>query len=155
MITESDVKSLVETVYLFRTPANGSRLLDGIEESKTGKLNLKLLVRFSRSWRLTKKKKKDESDEIKPVVVNRSPGFSSKFKKDLAWWFKQDFEVASKVLDLVTAVMENPFEGIGKPEPLKYMDGNIWSKGINLEHRLVSQLGKIQINFLACRYHHE
>ena len=67
-----------------------------------------------------KKKKKAESpDEVKPVVVNRSPGFSSRFKEDLAWWFKQDFKVASKILDLVTAVMDNPFEGIGKPEPLK------------------------------------
>ena len=70
-----------------------------------------------------KKKKTESSDEVKPVVVNRSPGFSSRFKEDLAWWFKQNFKVASKILDLVTAVMENPFEGIGKPEPLKYMGG--------------------------------
>jgi toxin YoeB len=69
-----------------------------------------------------KKKKKSEPDEIKPVVINRSPGFSSKFKEDLAWWFRQDFQKASKILDLVTAVMQDPFEGIGKPEPLKYMD---------------------------------
>jgi toxin YoeB len=69
-----------------------------------------------------KKKKKSEPDEIKPVIVNRSPGFSSKFKEDLAWWFRQDFQKASKILDLVTAVMQDPFEGIGKPEPLKYMD---------------------------------
>ena len=59
-----------------------------------------------------KKKKAESSDEVKAVVVNRSPGFSSRFKEDLAWWFKQNFLVASKILDLVTAVMENPFEGI-------------------------------------------
>jgi len=102
-----------------------------------------------------KKKKKGEPDEIKPVVVNRSPGFSSRFKEDLAWWFKQDFKVASKILDLVTVVMENPFEGIGKPEPLKYMDGNIWSRRIDLEQRFVYQVGNIQIDFLACRYHYD
>ncbi|NMF65846.1 type II toxin-antitoxin system YoeB family toxin [Brasilonema octagenarum] len=68
-----------------------------------------------------KKKKKASAEEIKPVVVNRTPGFSSKFKEDLAWWFKQDFDKASKILDLVTGVMQNPFEGIGKPEPLKYI----------------------------------
>ncbi len=103
-----------------------------------------------------KKKEKSESpNEIKPVVVNRSPGFSSRFKEDLAWWFKQDFKVASKILDLVTAVMDNPFEGIGKPEPLKYMDENIWSRRINLEHRLVYCVGNTQIDFLACRYHYE
>ena len=38
LITESDLKSLVETVYLLRTPANASRLLDAIEESKSGKI---------------------------------------------------------------------------------------------------------------------
>ena len=74
------------------------------------------------------KKKKADADEIKPIVVNYSPGFSSKFKEDLAWWFKQDFQKASKILDFVTAVMQEPFEGIGKPEPLKYMDVDIWSR---------------------------
>ena len=161
-----------------------------------------------------KKKKKAETDEIKPIVVNRSPGFSSRFKEDLAWWFKQDFQKASKILDLVTAVMENPegkvrqnwttfsspgfgianfsflagktsyllitklglltikmlvlprlsnfvqfhwtpFDGIGKPEPLKYMDADIWSRRIDLEHRLVYRIGNTQIDFLACRYHYK
>lgn len=103
-----------------------------------------------------KKRKKAESpDEVKPVVVSCSPGFSTKFKEDLAWWFKQDFKIASKILDLVTAVMENPFEGIGKPEPLKYMDENICSRRINLEHRLVYCVGNTQIDFLACRYRYE
>ena len=102
-----------------------------------------------------KKKKKAKSEEIKPVVVNRSPGFSSRFKEDLAWWFKQDFQKGSKILDLVTAVMQDPFKGIGKPEPLKYMDADIWSRRINLEHRLVYRVGNTQIDFLACRYHYD
>src|SRR5687768_6617293 len=86
---------------------------------KLERFDLKLFQRFSRSWGLSKKKKKKaDADEIKPVVINRSPGFSSKFKEDLAWWFKQDFQKASKILDLVTAVMQEPFEGIGKPQPL-------------------------------------
>ncbi len=58
-----------------------------------------------------KKKKKAQAEEIKPVVVNRTPGFSSKFKEDKNWCFKQDFQKASKILDLVTAVMQDPFEG--------------------------------------------
>ena len=102
-----------------------------------------------------KKKKKAETDEVKPVVVNRSPGFSSRFKEDLAWWFKQDTKTGEKILDLVTAVMSAPFSGIGKPEPLKYVDANIWSRRINLEHRLVYRVGQTQIDFLACRYHYE
>lgn len=102
-----------------------------------------------------KKKKKAEADEIKAVVVNRNPGFNSRFKEDLVWWFKQDFQKASKILDLVTAVMQDPFEGIGKPEPLKYMDADIWSRRIDLEHRIVYRVGNTQIDFLACRYHYE
>ncbi|BAU63985.1 putative addiction module toxin, Txe/YoeB [Stanieria sp. NIES-3757] len=102
-----------------------------------------------------KKKKRAENDEVKPVVVNRSPGFSSRFKEDLAWWFKQDTKTGEKILDLVTAVMSDPFSGIGKPEPLKYLDADLWSRRINLEHRLVYRVGQTQIDFLACRYHYE
>ena len=102
-----------------------------------------------------KKKKKASADEIKPVVANRTPGFSFRFKEDLAWWFKQDFEKASKILDLVTAVMQDPFEGLGKPEPLKYMDADIWSRRIDLEHRLTYRVRNTQIDFLGCRYHYE
>ena len=101
-----------------------------------------------------KKKKKASADEIKPVVANRTPGFSFRFKEDLAWWFKQDFQKASKILNLVTAVMQDPFEGIGT-EALKYMDADIWSRRIDLEHRLVYRVGNTQIDFLACRYHYE
>lgn len=102
-----------------------------------------------------KKKKKTEGEEIQLVVVNHSPGFSSRFKEDLSWWFKQDFQKASKILDLVTVIMQDPFEGIGKLEPLKYLDANIWSRRIDLENRLVYRVGKTQIDFLACRYHYE
>ncbi|NJO59777.1 MAG: Txe/YoeB family addiction module toxin [Richelia sp. RM2_1_2] len=102
-----------------------------------------------------KKKKKPETEEVKPVVIYRSPGFSSQFKEDLAWWFRQDFQKASKILDLVTAVMEDPFAGIGKPEPLKYIDADVWSRRIDLEHRLIYHVGNTQIDFLACRYHYE
>jgi toxin YoeB len=102
-----------------------------------------------------KKKKTSEPDEIKPIVINRIPGFSSRFKEDLAWWFKQDVQKASKILDLVTAVMQSPFERIGKPEPLKYLDVDTWSRRIDLEHRLIYRVANTQIDFLTCRYHYE
>lgn len=83
------------------------------------------------------------------------PGFSSQFKSDLKWWFKNDQKKAEKILDLVTEVMKNPFQGIGKPEPLKYMEGNILSRRIDLEHRLVYRINVNQIDFLACRFHYD
>jgi toxin YoeB len=102
-----------------------------------------------------KKKQTPELEKKKLIVVNRGLGFSSRFKQDIAWWFKQDFQKASKILDLVGTVMHDPFDGIGKPEPLKYMDADIWSRRIDLEHRLVYRVGNTQIDFLSCRYHYE
>ena len=51
--------------------------------------------------------------------------------------------------------MKNPFQGIGKPEPLKYLDSNIWSRRIDLEHRLIYRITQNQIDFLACRFHYD
>ena len=76
---------------------------------------------------MAKKKQSEQAktEQIQPVIVHRVPGFSSQLKQDLGWWFKQDTKKAYKILDLVTAVIQDPFKGIGKPEPLKYMDANI------------------------------
>lgn len=61
----------------------------------------------------------------------------------------------NKILDLVEVVCQQPFKGIGKPEPLKYVDSNIWSRRINLEHRLVYRIKDNRIYFLQCRYHYD
>ncbi len=106
---------------------------------------------------MTKKKKprkSDEQGEIQPSF-SQIPGFSSQFKKDLKWWFKYDDKKAAKILDLVTEVIKNPFQGIGKPEPLKYLDSDIWSRRIDLEHRLIYRVTQHQIDFLTCRFHYE
>ena len=101
-----------------------------------------------------RKKQKNKGESLQPVI-NRIPGFSSQFKEDLGWWFKNDPKKASKILDLVTAVMEDPFKGIGKPELLKYVDSDIWSRRIDLEHRFIYRVSNNQIDFLACRFHYE
>ena len=51
--------------------------------------------------------------------------------------------------------MTDPFQGIGKPEPLKYLDADIWSRRIDLEHRLIYRVRETQIDFVACRFHYE
>lgn len=103
---------------------------------------------------MAKKSKRNKSESLQPIV-NRVPGFSSQFKEDLGWWFKQEPRKAAKILDMVTAVIQDPFQGIGKPEPLKYIDSNIWSRRIDLEHRFIYQVNKNQIDFLACRFYYE
>ena len=56
---------------------------------------------------------------------------------------------------MVTAVMQDPFRGIGKPEPLKFVDSDIWSRRIDLEHRFIYRVSKDRIDLLACRFHYE
>jgi toxin YoeB len=102
-----------------------------------------------------KKKNKEPSVTIPVQIIRLSPGFTTKFKEDLGWWYKNDDKKAAKILDLITAVMSDPFIGIGKPEPLKYMEENFWSRRIDLEHRLVYVVNNEQIVFFSCRYHYE
>ena len=102
-----------------------------------------------------KKKKSPEPANTPSVQEVRVPGFSSRFKEDLGSWYKTDTAKVDKIFDLVTAVMQDPFQGIGKPEPLKYLREDLWSRRIDLEHRLVYQVNNNQIDFLTCRYHYE
>jgi len=80
--------------------------------------------------------------------------FRSEFREDLAWWVKTDRKVAIKILEIVEAIVRNPFEGIGKPEPLKFLGSGIWSRRITQEHRLVYVVSDAKIDFVQCRYHY-
>jgi toxin YoeB len=67
---------------------------------------------------------------------------------------KSERGVAVRVLDLVEAVMRDPFEGPGKPEPLKYVLAGCWSRRVTQEHRLVYRVADETIDFLQARYHY-
>ncbi|MBF2057747.1 MAG: Txe/YoeB family addiction module toxin [Cyanobacterium sp. T60_A2020_053] len=91
----------------------------------------------------------------KNEVVSLYPVFHPRFREDLAWWYRQDKAKANKILDLVTEIIKSPFQGIGKPEPLKFLDSDTWSRRIDLEHRLIYRVKKERIDFLQARYHYE
>jgi len=76
------------------------------------------------------------------------------FREDLADWVKHDRKVAKRVLDLVEDTMRHPFEGKGKPEPLKHLPGNPWSRRITQEDRLVYRVYENKIDFLQAKYHY-
>ncbi|MGF1490140.1 MAG: Txe/YoeB family addiction module toxin [Prochloraceae cyanobacterium] len=102
-----------------------------------------------------KKRNKPEPNlPSQPIPVNRYPIFDEQFREDLKWWYKTDPKIADRILDLVSDTMRDPFSGIGKPEPLKFLAPNIWSRRITLEHRLVYRVGKDMIDFLQARYHY-
>jgi toxin YoeB len=80
--------------------------------------------------------------------------FHPEFREDLRFWVKSDRNTAVRVLDLVEAVLRDPFEGAGKPEPLRYLLAGCWSRRITQEHRLVYRVGEEGIDFLQARYHY-
>ena len=80
--------------------------------------------------------------------------FHPEFRQDLRYWVETNRRVALRVLDLVEAVMRDPFQGAGKPEPLKYVLAGAWSRRITEEHRLVYAVSAGRINFLQSRYHY-
>jgi toxin YoeB len=80
--------------------------------------------------------------------------FQPEFREDLRYWVKSDRNTAVRVLDLVEAVLRYPFEGLGKPEPLRYTLAGCWSRRVTQEHRLVYRVTEDRIDFLQARYHY-
>lgn len=80
--------------------------------------------------------------------------FEAEFREDLRYWVKTDRNTAIRALDLVEAVMRDPFQGPGKPEPLRYVLAGCWSRRITQEHRLVYRVSDARIDFLQARYHY-
>jgi toxin YoeB len=80
--------------------------------------------------------------------------FHPEFRQDLRFWVETNRRVALRVLDLVEAVMREPCQGVGKPEPLKYVLAGAWSRRITEEHRLVYTVSADRIDFLQGRYHY-
>ncbi len=103
---------------------------------------------------MAKKKGKPPSQPNPEPFVQRTAVFDDEFRENLGWWYKTDPAKMNKIFDLVTDVMSNPFVGLGKPEPLKHLDADTWSRRIDLEHQLVYRVQHDRIDFLACRYHY-
>lgn len=92
--------------------------------------------------------------EQKPVIVQRDAVFHPEFREDLRYWVETDRKTALRALDLIEAIMGEPFSGIGKPEPLKYLASGTWSRRLTQEHRIVYLVSTDRIDFLQARYHY-
>lgn len=66
-----------------------------------------------------------------------------------------DRKAALRVLDLMAAILADPFVGIGKPEPLRFALARCWGRRITQEHRLVYRVIAERIEFVQARYHYE
>jgi len=105
---------------------------------------------------LSKKRKQPPQETPEPEkTLVRDAVFNPKFLEDLTYWVEVDRKVALRLLKLVEAIVRDPFTGIGKPEPLKYLDAGTWSRRLTQEHRIVYLVTENRIDFLQARYHYE
>lgn len=89
-----------------------------------------------------------------PASSEREAVFHPEFREDLRYWVETDRRVALRAFALIEAILRDPFTGIGKPEPLKYLDPGTWSRRLTQEHRIVYLVSEDRIDFLQARYHY-
>jgi len=69
-------------------------------------------------------------------------------------WQSTDKKILKKINTLIKDIKRDPFDGIGKPEPLKYELAGCWSRRITNEHRLVYMIEDDNISIISCQYHY-
>jgi toxin YoeB len=80
--------------------------------------------------------------------------FDRDFLDDLKHWVSSDRKVALRILELIESIRRDPFNGIGKPEPLRHLGPGVWSRRITQEHRLVYRVTDDRLLFAQARYHY-
>ena len=80
--------------------------------------------------------------------------FSENAWEDYLYWQKTDKAIVNRINGLIHDIQRSPFEGIGKPEPLKHALSGFWSRRINDEHRLVYSVEGNVLRIAQARYHY-
>ena len=81
--------------------------------------------------------------------------FSSKAWDNYLYWQKTDKAMVKRINALINDIQRNPFDGIGKPEPLKHGLSSYWSRRINDEHRIVYRVTEGNLLIAQLRYHYK
>lgn len=81
--------------------------------------------------------------------------FSENAWEDYTSWLNEDRKILRKINELIKDISRHPFEGIGKPEPLKFDLRGFWSRRIDREHRLVYQVIENGLIIYSCRFHYD
>lgn len=89
------------------------------------------------------------------MAKQREAVFHPHFIEDLRYWVQTDRKLALRTLALVEEILRDPFRGTGKPEPLKYLAPNTWSRRLTQEHRIVYWVGDERVVFLQGRYYYQ
>ena len=75
--------------------------------------------------------------------------------EDYLYWQKTDKKKLKKINKLLKEIARNPFDGTGKPEPLKHKYAGFWSRRIDSEHRLIYKYKEEEILIAKCRFHYD
>ena len=86
--------------------------------------------------------------------MNRKLAWTDEAWSDYLYWQGQDKKTLKRINKLIEATLRFPFEGMGKPEPLKENLAEFWSRRIDDTHRLVYAVEDEHLTILACRYHY-
>ena len=78
--------------------------------------------------------------------------FADRGWEDFTYWIENDRKIVERVVRLIKDIERNPFEGLGKPEPLRYDLTGFWSRRITDEHRLVYAVDKERVLIAQARY---
>lgn len=81
--------------------------------------------------------------------------FEEEAFEELGTWAALDKKVHKRIVTIILEMARTPFEGLGKPEPLKYQFKGCWSRRITDEHRLIYRVTDEAIIIMACMYHYE
>ena len=73
---------------------------------------------------------------------------------DYKFWQDNDKSIVKKINQTIKAIEENPFEGIGKLEPLKHNLKGLWSRRINFDHRIIYKVEDHTLYIIQCRYNY-
>jgi toxin YoeB len=88
-------------------------------------------------------------------VSDRRVLFTPDAWEDYVYWQEQDRKTLKRINQLIRKAQRAPFEGIGKPEPLKANLSGFWSRRIDDTNRLVYEADDFQISVISCRYHYQ
>jgi toxin YoeB len=87
-------------------------------------------------------------------MSQRSIIFTPEGWEDYKFWINQDKKTLKKINKLINDAQRNPFDGLGKPEPLKENYSGFWSRRIDDKNRLVYSVTDSEIRIIGCRFHY-
>lgn len=87
-------------------------------------------------------------------MAQRNLVFTPQSWSDYSYWLEQDKKTLRKINKLIADILRSPFEGIGKPEPLKENYSGFWSRRIDEKNRLIYSVTDNSINIIGCRFHY-